>query len=254
MKKCDLLVFKSRNLLMQRIADHVVHGYPLYFAGSVSVERCPKLVSKFDLKYNVLADRNLRARRKRNELGNAGMILFQNESAISWWVMVTEPESGEHPAHDEEDLRDARNKQDRIEIDGFELVRLPKKSGDGTKFTWRMNARKYQDWRLFIIDSVRKASSNALHNMIYQLWSSPGFSGVRTQIGHLTALYRSEVKRASRKDAPLPPKRLPYVRRMKTQGITLTQLVWEAKAKNSQGNDACNVSKNAGHKPDVTKI
>jgi hypothetical protein len=252
--KSEILIFKSRNLLLQRVSDQVVHGYSHYCSGTVSIERCQNLVRKFDLNYQVLADRNLRARRKSNDLGNASLLLYYDNAVIHWWMMVTDPQSGEHLAHHRESLLNAMTKEGRCQINGCELVKLPKKGAEGTKMTWRMTAKKYEDWRLFIIDSVRKASSNALHNMIYQLWSSPGFSGVRTQIGHLTAHYRAEVKRASRKDAPQTPKRLPYVRRMQTQGITLTQLVWETKAKNSQGSDACDVSKNAGHKPDVTKI
>jgi hypothetical protein len=243
MKKSDLFVYKSRNLLMQRIADHVVHGYPLYFTDTIPIERCAKLVRKFDLKYSILADRNMRARRKRNDLGNASMIPFHSDSVIFWWIMVTELNAGGHPAHSEEKLRDARDKNDRIKIDGYELVQLPKKHGIGTKYTWRMTPETYQSWRDSIIHAVRTASPNTLHNLLYRLWSCPGFSGVRSQVGHLVALYKAEVRRAGRKDAPNPPRRLQYLRRLKTQGVSLGQLMREIKANDKPKTtaDSCDV-------------
>jgi hypothetical protein len=241
--KSEILIFEKRNLLMQRVCDQVVHGYSHYCSGTVSIERCQNLVKKFDLNYQVLADRNLRARRKRNNLGNAGILLYYNENIIQWWLTVTEPGTGSHSAHAIEKLHDTRSKDGRIEIDGYELVRLPKKNSEGTKFTWRMSSTKYQNWREYIIDTVRSGSVAAMHRMLYQLWSAPGFAGVRSQIGHLVALYKAEVRRAGRKDAPDPPRRLPYLRRLKTQGISLGQLMREIKTKDKSKTspDSCDV-------------
>ena len=236
--KNEMVVFKSRNLVLQRLADHVVHGNSHYCAGTVPVNRCAKLIAKFDLNYNILADRNKRARRKRADLGNAAMLLFHNGEVIQWWLLVTEPSGGNHAAHQIEKLRDALSRDGRIQLDGYELVRLPKKTGNGTKFTWRMTDGTYQNWRDSIIHTVRTGSPNTMHNMLYRLWSCPGFSGVRSQIGHLVALYKAEVRRAGRKDAPQPPKRLPYIRRLKTQGMTLAQLSRETKAKISNAHEA----------------
>ena len=237
--KSEIVVFKSRNLVLQRLADHVVHGNSHYCAGTVPVNRCAKLIAKFDLYYNILADRNKRARRKRADLGNAAMLLLHNGEVIQWWLLVTKPSGGDHPAHHLEKLRDANDKLGRIEIDGYELVCLPKKGSEGTKFTWRMTARAYQNWRDYIIDTVRSGSVTAMHRMLYQLWSVPGFAGIRSQVGHLVALYRSEVKRASRKDAPLPPKRLPYIRRLKDHGVSLTLLMREINAQSRATLKSC---------------
>lgn len=211
------------------------------------------MVNKFTLNYHVSADRNARARRKRAGLGNANLILFLNNGVVLWWLLVTPQIAGDHAAHSIEKLRDATSKNGRIEIDGFELLSLPKKKAPAdkdkinsegkkqpknllspsqpklTKLTWRMTDHKNQAWRDSIIEGVRKSSSRSIEVLIYQLWSSPGFSGIRSQIGKLAALYRAEVKRAARKDAPALPKRLGYVRRLSNQGITVAQLTLQAR-------------------------
>lgn len=157
--------------------------------------------------------------------------------------MVTAPDLGDHAAHSiEDELRNANSPAGRIEIDGFELVRLPIKankkfakasksaaSKKTTRLTWRMNAFKYQAWRDTIRDEVRKKSPGSIELTIYRLYASPGFGEIRSQIGHLAKLYRAEVKRVSRKDAPALPKRLGYVRRLKNQSITLAELVAQHK-------------------------
>lgn len=221
------LVFSRRELVMQRLMDAVTHGYSFWESGSVSIERSPKLVQKFELNFQTNADRNLRFRRKRAGLGNAKLVLWRDKEVIFWFLLVTPPNSGLHAAHSLERLKGAFKPGERIEIDGFELVRLPKKGAGrkGTCLTWRMEEKKYQGWRDSIIDSVRKGSSQKLDELLRKLWSNPGFYGVRSQVGKLVALYRAECQRASRKDAPTPPRRLPYVRRMSNYGDRLSNLV-----------------------------
>ena len=237
---------------MQRIADAVNHGFTHHISGTVSIDRLPHLVAKFDLNFQVFADRNVRARRKQEKLGNVQIVLWHNNGIVHWWLLATAPEEGEHHIHKAEKLRNALDRTGRFEIDGFELVRLPYKenknipkkenknipekakpkadSKKATCLTWRMSEQKYQDWRLSIIDTVRSRSTNNMHHLLYRLYSSPGFSGIRSQIGKLAALYLAEVKRAAIKEAPKPPKRLGYVRRLKHSGITLLQLVAQAKS------------------------
>src|SRR5512139_768756 len=171
-------LFESRALVMQRLSDAVCHGYTHYCSGSVVIDRCAKLATKFDLNYAVSADRNERARRKRANLGNAVLILWLTNSHIYWWVLVTSPQAGDHPAHALETLRDATKLNERVEIDGFELVRLPTKAyktvgmnapvklqpqskKKSTTLTWRMRAQKYIGWRESIIESVRNANARS---------------------------------------------------------------------------------------------
>lgn len=223
-KKLNPLIFTKRNIVMQRLLDALTNDYTSFTSGSVSIARCENLINKFDINYQTMADRNARARRKRTGLGNALTILWLYQERVYWWLMVTPPSHGEHAAHTLEKLHDAFSKEGRIELDGYELVRLPKTDQAGLRLTWRMSATKYENWRHSIIDAVRSTSATNIHKLIYQIWSSPGFFGVRSQIGKLAALYKAEVKRRNRKDTPPLPQKLSYLRRLKNDGIYLSQL------------------------------
>lgn len=237
MAEDEVKIFVNRKVVMQAILDAVQRGNPCWCAGAVAPEKCERLIRKFSINYQVDEGRNGRARRKRNGLGNAQLILWWNRERVYWWLFVTSPSSGEHAAHAVENLKNAMSKEGRIQLDGFELVQLPKvarkydpqlergKEFPNLRWTWRMSAKKYEDWRISIIDSMRQSSSFALHQLIYSLWSSPGFSGVRSQIGKLAVLYRAEAKRSRRSDAPSLPKKLIYIRRLRHDGLTLLQLL-----------------------------
>ena len=258
-----ITIFTSRVVGMQRMIDAVNAGYTHYSRSAVSIDRCFRLVKKLNLNYQVLADRNERARRARAGLGNAKLIMWLDKGVIHWMLMVTAPDLGDHAAHSiEHKLRDATTVEECIEIDGFELVRLPKKINPNyksnrttkstsatstTRLTWRMGEFKYQAWRDTIRDEVRKQSPKSIELTIYRLWSSPGFAEIRSQIGHLGKLYRAEVKRAGRTDAPPLPKALGYVRRLKNQGITLAELVALHKAQLASNIALLNLDDEAQH-------
>lgn len=223
----DPIVFSSKSLVMQRISDAVSQGYTNWASGVVQVSSAKKFVNKFDINFQAFADRDLRSRRKKNGVGNAKLILWRQADQIFWVLLVTPPDTGIHAAHSLEKLKDVFKPGERIEIDGFELVRVPK-GGDGaggTRLTWRMRQEKYDGWRNSVIETVRKGSPRDLKELLFKMWGNPGFSGIRSQVGKLVALYRAECKRASLKDAPQPPKRLPYLRRMQNYGDRLSRLI-----------------------------
>lgn len=239
----DFLVFSSRLTALQRLGDWVARGYVNWTTGLVGLERASRLVRKFAVAYGVNADRNERARRKRAGLGNAVLVLWRRtatDQTLSWWLLVTD---GDHPAHLAERMRDAATTSSRIVVDGFELVRVtpcetkcaqsrydrPRPSRPN--WTWRMDSQKYADWRESIIHAVRaRISDRQIHDLLHMLFSSPGFSGVRHQVGKLAVLYRSEWKRIrEREDVPPLPARLGYVRRLPDEGMWLSTLLCDAR-------------------------
>ena len=67
-----------------------------------------------------------------------------------------------------------------------------------------------------------KSSSDAY----YSLYHSPGFAGIRSQIGHLVKHWRGLWKRVKPKAEPfLAPRRLYYVSRLKDSGTRLSTLL-----------------------------
>lgn len=70
------LVFTKLELILQRLLDSIQQGYTHVASGQEAPSKSLKLASKFDIQYQVFADKNLRARRKRNALSNARWLCF----------------------------------------------------------------------------------------------------------------------------------------------------------------------------------
>lgn len=224
-KSASPLIFTSKSVAMQALMDGVRNGYSEYVCGSTPVEKLTKAVAVFDKNYLAFADRNERTRRKRRSLGNVSAVLLLRQDRVDWWLMATPKEAGGHLIHSAERLKNSAEPTERLEIDGFELVRTPKDGTSTSKLTWRMTSAKYQNIRQHVIDTVRSRSYSRMHNLLYQLYSMPGFSGIRCQIGNLVALYRAEVKRGGFKEAPKPPRKLRYLRRIPHSGLTVREVL-----------------------------
>ena len=216
----------KKTVLMQRIQDAVSQGYTEWTGGSVLIEKAEVMAKRFAINYQMDIDRNAMARRKRAGLGNARMILFDAGLNIDWWLMVTPPEQGKHAAQATEKLMNVFDRNGRIIVDGgFELIRLTKKGAEKPTLTWRMTEDEYQGWRDLIRELVRQGTVSSLNGMLFRMFHLPGFSGIRSQVGHLAGLYRAEVSRSGRKGLPELPRFLPYVRRLRDSGVTLRQLI-----------------------------
>lgn len=231
------IVFTKLELILQRLLDSVQQGYTLVASGQVAPSKAPKLASKFDIQYGVFADKNLRARRKRNGLGNAKWLCYVKNDVVNWWLLVTPPDVGGHLAHVLEDLVDVKKSGCALKFEQFELVELPyskpnkcqsehvkqryKARTKPTRLTWRMSAESYENARQRIINDVRSGDSYQLTGIIRALYLMPGFGGIRSQVGKLVSLYSGEVKRAGLRDAPAPLNTLRYTRRLANDGIRL---------------------------------
>lgn len=237
------LVFTKLDLVLQRLCDSVQAGYSHVISGEVSPEKAGKLAAKFDINYQICADKNLRARRKRNGLGNARWITYLKDDTVYWWLLVTPPDTGAHAAHSFEKLVEVTQPDTRLEVSQFELVKLaygkltkPPKPNykarvKATRYTWRMTLESYQNARDYVIEQVRSQNQQALVRLIYELYSLPGFGEVRSQVGKLVSLYQSEIKRTGITNAPKPLETLRYVRRLADDGIRLSVLVQRYKEK-----------------------
>ncbi len=240
------LIYTKLELVLQRLNDAVGSGYKHVICGEISPAKVGALFKKFDINYQISADKNLRARRKRNCLGNAKWIAYLKSDRIYWWLLVTPPSFGNHFAHSAEQLLDVTKPEYRLKFEQFELVKLayakPTKPTKPVKpsykprlkparDTWRITLDDYESLRCQIIEVVRTSHAGALVGLIHYLYSLPGFGGVRSQVGKLVALYQSEVKRAGIVNAPKPLDTLHFVRRLANTGIRLSVLVESYKIK-----------------------
>lgn len=237
------LIYTKLELVLQRLNDAVGSGYNHVVCGEISPAKVGVLVRKFDINYQISADKNLRARRKHNGLGNAKWIAYLKNDGIYWWLLVTSPSFGSHFAHSAEKLLDVTNPEHRLKFEQFELVKLA--YGKPTKpikpsyqprvkparDTWRITLDNYESLRCQIIEEIRNSHAGALVGLIHYLYSMPGFGGIRSQVGKLVALYQNEVKRAGILNAPKPLTTLHFVRRLANTGIRLSVLVESYKIK-----------------------
>ncbi|MEQ1527191.1 MAG: hypothetical protein ABL911_10670 [Gallionella sp.] len=227
----NLLIYNRLVIVLQRILDAVNNGHTHYVCGSCSIDKIEQLLANFDMNYQACASRYQRLKRVRMGLGNVHLVLWYNHGVVYWWLLATAPELGRHPIHETDNLKNALVVGERIEINGYELVRLPKKGTAQTKLTWRMTSSKFENFHNGIVEAVRSRSHQRMRNILDYLWMCPGFNGIRVQTGNLAAMYRAEVKHASVKDAPMPRKRLYYLNRIDHIGISVKQLLSQVKAK-----------------------
>jgi hypothetical protein len=221
------IIFTKKTVLLQALQDAVRYGHTHYLSGTTPVERIEQTVAAFDFEHRAFSDKNEKACLKRKGFGFVKAVLWHQRDSdrVYWWLLSTPPEAGKNHIHSSENLRDALHPDERLLFENLELVRQPRQGTSVAKLTWRLTDEAYSDLQVKIRDAVRSSSFHKMHNILRLLWSLPGFNGVRSQIGYLVAAYKNEVKRANLKAAPIPPKTLYYLRRIKHDGLTPRQLL-----------------------------
>ncbi len=224
----DPPVLLHKTVLMQRIADYIRLGYHWHTSGTVQLHKTTTFVRKISSLYLVHIRKDERYRRKRQNLGNAVLLLWQPEPSsgtIAWWLLVTD---GHHPAHQLERLRNAQ--RERVNVTGYELALMTKPDHAKPVLTWRMSKETYEAWRERIIKSVRAKTDMQLNQAWYSLYRTPGFAGIRQQVGKLVALFRAEYQRSRSEPFSLPRMKLRYVQRLKNTQIPLSAVLRQAHA------------------------
>jgi hypothetical protein len=227
----DPPVILHKSVLMQRIADHMRYGYRHWTCGIVSLHKATTFVRKFSSLYIVHAGKDERYRRKRLGLGCAVLLLWQPDpdGPLHWYLLVTE---GDHPAHILEKLRDGGH--DRVQCTGYELAQLTKPGRERPVISWRMSKQTYDAWRERIINAVRSPTEVPARQAWYSLYHSPGFFGIRSNVGKLVALLRAEWRRSRSEPFPFCQARLHYLQRLKTTCRPLSAVLRGINARRSE--------------------
>lgn len=227
----DPNIQKYKTTTMQRLQDFVRTGYYHHVSGKVSAERAQLLANKFAEQYQVDVSKFVRSRRKAKGWGNAVLILYPivDSTDFWWWLLVTE---GEHSAHQKEQLCDARNKHQRVcWADEYELVRMTKKEQSKPSWTWRMTAPLETYWEQRIRKAISSYDDSLIKQAIWSLYRTPGFSGIRNNVGQLVKHLRGDWQRIKRGSIPLPhiPQKLNYLARLPDETYPLSTLVQRQK-------------------------
>lgn len=221
--KHDPKVILQKTTLLQRLSDLVRLGYVSWTAGTVPLSKAFRLATKFADYYATNLSSDQRYRRKRDGRGNAQLLLwreYEEASEIHWFLLVT---AGDHPAHGQERLRNART--DRITVTGYELVQQTRAGQEKPAWTWRMSSSHYEAWRGSVVEVVRRHADMALSQAWQSLHRSPGFAPIRRQVRKVAALCRAEWKRTRSGPFPAPHIRVPYVSRLRHETVPLRLLL-----------------------------
>ncbi|BAZ94618.1 uncharacterized protein FOKN1_2241 [Thiohalobacter thiocyanaticus] len=222
----DPQIYLHKSIVMQRLLDAVCRGYVRHTAGVVPAHKAPRLAEKFAQCYSVHRNANQRAYARRKGQANARLFILVNSEAptqLLWWLLATE---GEGAVHGLERLRHARNARGRVRVgDDYELIRRTRRrdKGGGAVWSWRMTRECYSQWRERIIQASRRSVSTEINRAVRSLYRTPGYSGVRDQVGKLIALARSEWRRRhGNADALMLAPKLGYVDRLPDSTVLLS--------------------------------
>jgi hypothetical protein len=192
-------VLLHKTAFLQRIQEAVGNGYQHYALGEVPTARALPLVLKFVDRYRIDADKSVRHLRKTKGLGNARLVLYSPEpTCVEFALLVTR---GQNPAHDLERLADESNSP--VAYREFELVRLTGKGREKPSLTWRWNADTMRAWRERLHMHTASYDKLGLYQDFFSLYRSPGFAGIRRQVGELVAGWRRDWEKL-RGQAPCP--------------------------------------------------
>lgn len=216
-------VIVHKTVFLQRLADFVRFGYESWVAGYCEPSAAAGLARKFARYYATNLDRHSRYRARK--VGEACAVLLMHElngqGRLLFVLLLTR---GTHPARELEALQSALDSGHRLVVDQYELVRLTRRGSDKPAYTWRLTKSAYKNTRSRVIDTVRRGSDGDLRQLIVSLYRTPGFAGVRSQIGKCCQLFRNEWKRVRKGPCPAFPRKLFYVSRLRVVSVPLA--VW----------------------------
>jgi hypothetical protein len=221
-------ILAKKTVFMQRIADLVRNGHNLYVQGVIPIEKAGFLAAKFEQRFQV--ERNkLEASRARKRGEHSARLLFwlQDDAEQVHWILLYCPGS---VIDETEKWRNALS--DRIQLTGYELVRLTREGADHPAWTWRYTRTRYEELREAVVQAIRRKRDDELRQLIHTLWRSPGFAGIRAQVKKVGDVIRAEWKRTRGKGDQMPeiPARLGYVRRLPDVGALWADLMKAGKA------------------------
>ncbi len=220
----DPFVFTKKTVLMQRLADLIRTGHHHYVTGAIPLEKAAGLATKLDGFYDV--DQGKLAASRQRKKGDASfrllMFLPDGETNLLWFLIRTDGETPEAATREK-----WRNEvDDRIQLTGYELVRLPRVGSKNPAYTWRYEKSQHDDLRNGLLQAIRTKRDDQVRQLIHTLWRTPGFAGARGQVKKFGDLIKAEWKRSRGSDEmPEIPTRLGYVRRLADKGARLSALL-----------------------------
>ena len=189
-------VHKSKVDAMQRILNYVSRGYVFYTSSSVLKAKWHGFATKMVKLYEVDRTTQQRYRAKAKNNSNVVLVAFSSKKDTHVHFVLLATAGNENDAIFVcEKMQDVTNKQTRLIVTGYELLKLSRKGSEQARLTWRMTRETMEDWKSRIKGAVRSKSRDAIAQCIWSLERIAGFHGARQQAFELSRLLENELKR-----------------------------------------------------------
>ena len=170
--------------------------YVKYTHGVIPKNKLKSMLFKMEDRYRINATKQMRYRAKQKGNTNSKIVLLQENDMVYFWLMAT---NGNGVICDLENLLDVTDKNNRIEITGYELVRVKKTK---ITWTWRMTRDNYSDFEKRIKTACRRKNEKLIEQCYFSLQHMPVFSEMRKQSFALFKLLQAEYLRSHKSPYP----------------------------------------------------
>ena len=207
---------------MQRIQDYIRTGHNLYVQGVIETPKVPAFAAKMNMLHPVF-DNKLKAFRAREKGEATGRLMFwlpKPDSQSAYWILVVHGEKEQ--LESSENWQNADNRDKKVELTGYELVRKTKENVKKPVWTWRYRPDRYADLRDALVLAIRSRRDQDVKRSLEVIWGSMGFAGSREQAKALEKIFKEEWKRRRAGETPPEtPAGHGYLRRKPDLGIYL---------------------------------
>ncbi|MDP4531662.1 hypothetical protein Q9252_05860 [Marinobacter salarius] len=228
-------VHVSRKSFLSTVSHYVSHGFCRYTTGTISVQKAPKLVKKFDQKYSILDTKNDFDRKRRHGIARCRLVLFypnyhQERPALNeplHFILFSTIGSG--AVQELERLSEAKPGQP-IRYDKLTCRKESGIRGGGrvkSAWSWHFNQEFYQQMRESCLHAVRMRDLKQAKLLTGRLMSYPPFHGIRAQRAAIFGTMRRTAIHAGHPAESLNfiPEKQFWVRKGRKETISLSHLL-----------------------------
>lgn len=203
---------------LQRIQDAVRSGHTRVIQGQIAAKKAANFWIKCDALYAVSA-----SAAKRHDLRKrgytTGRLFFYHPGygdVLEWCLLITE---GMWIAIDPRE-----HWQERPMFRHLECLRLPKPGQNHPPVTWRIMPKELDMMMPLLIAHIRRHEDEQLKQSIQELWHTPGFAGVRSQLFTIKRRLLSEFRRSRPSETVLEFPRSFYLNRQSNELVKISVL------------------------------
>lgn len=195
------MIFEYKTDFMRSVQNLVARGFTHYTTGIVEKTKYNAVYEKLKTQYETEMTTQQRWRARKKGFAVTHLLAFVlNDEEIFFILLAT---AGQGDIHEFEKLKDVSKKQERIEITGYELLKMPRK-GAQPAWTWRMTDNTFNFWRKRLKRAIRWKSKRFINQCVYSLSRLPKFHAIRQQAYKLIQFAKADWKRTFKNSEPCP--------------------------------------------------